>query len=72
MKWKAKDIVKKIEWYTVFAWFPVKTEDGYKVWLEKVEKRWKVHMTGGSYVYKLESDAPRFNISDMKVTKDDE
>jgi len=53
MKWKAKEIVKKTEWYPVIAWLPVKTENGWKVWLEKVNKRWKVHMNGGSYVYAI-------------------
>ena len=53
MKWKAKEIVKNTEWHTVMAWLPVKTENGWKVWLEKVNKRWKVHMNGGSYVYSV-------------------
>jgi len=56
MKWKAKEIIKKTEWYTVIAWLPVKTEDGWKIWLEHVEKRWKVHMTGGSYVYRIKPE----------------
>ncbi len=53
MKWKLKIKDKGTEWCRVFAWKPVRTEDNYRVWLEFVAKRWKVHMSGGSYVYKI-------------------
>ena len=53
MKWKLKIKNKKTEWYKVFAWKPVRTEDNYRVWLESVNKRYKVHMSGGSYVYQI-------------------
>lgn len=53
MKWKIKPTVKHTEWIKVFAWKPVRTEDNYRVWLEFVAKRYKVHMRGGSYIYKL-------------------
>jgi len=53
MKWKLKIKNKKTEWYKVFAWKPVRTEDNYRVWLEFVNKRYKVHMSGGSYVYQI-------------------
>ena len=53
MKWNVKAKSKKTEWFTVFAWLPVTTENHIGVWLEKVEKRYKVHMSGGEYVYRV-------------------
>lgn len=52
MKWKVKDKPKQTDWCKIFAWKPIKTENGYIVWLEYVYKRYKIHMDGGKYVYK--------------------
>ena len=51
MKWKAKPIVRNTEWHKVFAWRPVKTEDGFMVLFEMVSRRYKVNMHSGFYVY---------------------
>jgi len=53
MKWKTKQKVYDTEWHLVFAWKPIKTEDGFSVFLEKVYRRYKIHLNGGSYIYKL-------------------
>lgn len=53
MKWKVKDKTKQTDWYKIFTFKPVRTEDGHIVWLEYVHKRYKVHMSGGEYVYKI-------------------
>jgi len=29
------------EWHTVFAWLPVVTDDGQRIWLEHVERRYR-------------------------------
>lgn len=29
------------EWHRVFAWWPVTTVDGYHVWLEHIERRYR-------------------------------
>jgi hypothetical protein len=52
VKWKPKEKFVNTDWHIVFAWKPVITEDNHMVWLEKVERRYRVHMTGGSFVYK--------------------
>jgi hypothetical protein len=30
----------KDTWQPWFAWYPVKTQDGYRVWLETVFRKW--------------------------------
>lgn len=53
MRWTTKEKIKKTEWFKSFAWRPIKTEEGITVLFEFVYKRYKVHMSGGSYVYSI-------------------
>ena len=52
MRWKAKEQNKNTNWHIVFAWKFRKTEDNKIVWMEYLERRYKIHMSGGSYIYK--------------------
>lgn len=36
MKWKAKQEKDTSEWHTWFAWYPVRTIGGIRVWWENV------------------------------------
>jgi len=53
MKWKTKTKNKTTDWHRVFAWKPTKTEEGMTVFLEKVWKRYKLHMDSGKNVYSI-------------------
>ena len=37
---KKLPVYKPYQWHLWFAWYPVCTEDGYKVWWEDVFKKW--------------------------------
>ena len=40
MKWRTERQRRNpLEWHRCFAWWPVRTVDGYTVWLERVERR---------------------------------
>jgi hypothetical protein len=42
------------EWHRVFAWWPVVTQDGVRVWLEPVERRlWGRSWFDDHYHYRL-------------------
>lgn len=64
MKWKAKEFVLSVERDVCFAWFPVRCEDNYWRWLEKVRYReeyssgeWGPGPGSNWYFYPLEKRA---------------
>lgn len=36
-----KQLQDQRQWHPMFAWWPVTTIDGQRVWLERVERRYK-------------------------------
>lgn len=54
MKIKRKETCPNMDWHQVFVFWPRKTDDGYIVFFGKVWRRWKLFMSGGSYVYVAE------------------
>ena len=53
MKWKVEVKTYNTEWHTYFPIWPVKTQEGYNVVFERVYRRWKIHMAGGKFIYKM-------------------
>lgn len=53
MKWVKKELKMNTEWHLVFAWFPVETECRHMVWLEFINRRYKVNGDSGKYVYRI-------------------
>lgn len=49
-----RQLMDRSKWHTVFAWLPVITNNGVRVWLERVERRcYFSHMWGDEYEYRL-------------------
>ena len=52
MKWKTKPKEVNTNWHKVFVWY-VKTEDGYTVVCETIWRKYKIHMSSGEYIYRV-------------------
>lgn len=52
MKWKAKKQVNEEDWHIIFAYLPVKTQEGNYVWWENVYHRVLVGAFDIYYEYK--------------------
>lgn len=49
-----RQLIDQRQWNPVFAWLPVTTQDGQRVWLERVERRlWGSSWFDDYYHYRI-------------------